>query len=340
MHVPLLAWIILIVVTIGVLAFDYFAHIRKDHFPSLRESARWTAIYVSLALVAGLAIGLTLGWDLGGQYFAGWMTEWSLSLDNLFVFVIIISAFKAPREVQQRIIAVGITLALVFRLVFILLGAALIEQFSWIFYIFGVFLIFTAVQQVREARANSEEEAEYKENFFVSGVRRFFPVTPDYVGHHYFAKVDGKRHITPFLLVVVAVGSADVMFAVDSIPAIFGLTNEAFIVFAANAFALMGLRQLYFLIEGLMQRLIFLHYGLAAILAFIGAKLIIHALSTNEIPFINGGKPFTGLPEATNLVSLGYIVGVLLITTVLSLLVSRHRAIINRHESEPNDTEN
>ncbi|NMW44622.1 TerC/Alx family metal homeostasis membrane protein [Mobiluncus curtisii] len=325
MHVPLLAWIILFVVIIGVLTFDFFAHVRKDHFPSLRESAAWTIIYISIALVAGLVISLTLDWDLGGQYFAGWVTEWSLSLDNLFVFVIIIAAFKAPREVQQKIIAVGITLALVFRLIFILLGAALIEHFSWIFYIFGLFLLFTALQQIREGSADAEEEAEYKDNFFVSGVRRIFPVTPDYVGHQYFAKIDGKRHITPFLLVVVAVGSADVMFAVDSIPAIFGLTNEAFIVFAANAFALMGLRQLYFLIEGLMERLIFLHYGLAAILGFIGAKLIIHALSTNEIPFINGGQPFTGLPEASNVVSLGYIVAVLIITAVVSLLVSRRR---------------
>lgn len=332
MHVPLLAWIILFVVVIGILTFDFFAHVRKDHFPSLKEAATWTAIYIVIALVAGLVIGLTLGWELGGQYFAGWVTEWSLSLDNLFVFVIVISAFKAPREVQQKIIAVGITLALVFRLIFILLGAALIEHFSWIFYIFGVFLLFTAVQQIREGSASSDEEAEYKDNVFVAWVRRIFPVTPDYVGHQYFAMIDGKRHITPFLLVVVAVGSADVMFAVDSIPAIFGLTNEAFIVFAANAFALMGLRQLYFLIEGLMERLIFLHYGLASILAFIGGKLIIHALSTNEIPFINGGQPFTGLPEATIPVSLGYIVGVLIITTVTSLLVSRHRANQERRD--------
>ena len=332
MHVPLLAWIILFVVVIGILTFDFFAHVRKDHFPSLKEAATWTAIYIVIALAAGLVIGLTLGWELGGQFFAGWVTEWSLSLDNLFVFVIVISAFKAPREVQQKIIAVGITLALVFRLIFILLGAALIEQFSWIFYIFGVFLLFTAVQQIREGSASSEEEAEYKDNVFVAWVRRIFPVTPYYVGHQYFATIDGKRHITPFLLVVVAVGSADVMFAVDSIPAIFGLTNEAFIVFAANAFALMGLRQLYFLIEGLMERLIFLHYGLAAILAFIGGKLIIHALSTNEIPFINGGQPFTGLPEATIPVSLGYIVGILIITTVTSLLVSRHRANQERRD--------
>ena len=332
MHVPLLAWIILFVVVIGILTFDFFAHVRKDHFPSLKEAATWTAIYIVIALAAGLVIGLTLGWELGGQFFAGWVTEWSLSLDNLFVFVIVISAFKAPREVQQKIIAVGITLALVFRLIFILLGAALIEQFSWIFYIFGVFLLFTAVQQIREGSASSEEEAEYKDNVFVAWVRRIFPVTPYYVGHQYFATIDGKRHITPFLLVVVAVGSADVMFAVDSIPAIFGLTNEAFIVFAANAFALMGLSQLYFLIEGLMERLIFLHYGLAAILAFIGGKLIIHALSTNEIPFINGGQPFTGLPEATIPVSLGYIVGILIITTVTSLLVSRHRANQERRD--------
>lgn len=325
MHVAPLPWIILFVVIIGMLIFDFFGHVRKDHFPSLKESAIWTGIYISIALLAGVVIGLTMGWDLGGQYFAGWVTEWSLSLDNLFVFVIIIAAFKAPREVQQKIIAVGITLALVFRFVFILLGAALIEHFSWVFYIFGAFLLFTAVQQVREGTTQDEEEAEYKENAFVRGVRKVLPVTKEYHGHKYFANIDGKRYITPFMLVVIAVGSADVMFAVDSIPAIFGLTKEAFIVFAANAFALMGLRQLYFLIEGLMERLIFLHYGLAAILGFIGVKLVIHALATNEIPFINGGEPLTGLPEPTIPFSLGYIVVVLILTAVISLIVSRKR---------------
>ncbi|STY84744.1 TerC/Alx family metal homeostasis membrane protein [Mobiluncus mulieris] len=326
MHVPPLAWVILIVVVIGILVFDFLGHVRKDHYPSLKESAIWTGIYISIALSAGLVIGLTLGWNLGTEYIAGWVTEWSLSLDNLFVFVIVLSGFSVPRPLHQKVIAVGITLALVFRLIFILLGAALIENFSWIFYIFGVFLLFTAWQQVQEGmHPEAEENAEYQENGFVCFVRRFLKVTPGFVGHKYLQRVDGKLFITPLLLVVIAVGSADVMFAVDSIPAIFGLTNEAFIVFAANAFALMGLRQLYFLIEGLMQRLIFLHFGLAAILGFIGVKLLLHALSTNEIIFINGGKPLDFLPEPTIPFSLGFIVATLALTAVISLTASHRR---------------
>lgn len=331
MHVPPLAWIILIAVVIGILVFDFFGHVRKDHYPPLKESAIWTGIYISIALSAGLVIGLTLGWDLGTEYIAGWVTEWSLSLDNLFVFVIILSGFNVPRALHQKVIAVGITLALIFRLIFILLGAALIENFSWIFYIFGVFLLFTAWQQVQEGvHPETEENSAYQENGFVRFVRRFLKVTPDFVGHKYLQRVDGKLFITPLLLVVIAVGSADVMFAVDSIPAIFGLTHEAFIVFAANAFALMGLRQLYFLIEGLMQRLIFLHFGLAAILGFIGVKLLLHALSTNEIIFINGGKALDFLPEPTIPFSLGFIVATLVLTAVISLTVSHRRAKKNR----------
>ncbi|MST50416.1 TerC/Alx family metal homeostasis membrane protein [Mobiluncus porci] len=330
MHVPLIAWIILTVVIIGILTFDFFGHVRKDHFPSMKESAIWTCIYIGIALSAGVVIGLTLGWDLGAQYFAGWVTEWSLSLDNLFVFVIIIAGFSVPREIQQKVIAVGITLALIFRLVFILLGSALIENFSWIFYIFGAFLLFTAYKQVREGVGADEDEAEdseeYEDNGFVKLVRRMLPVTPNFVGHKYLHRHEGKLHITPLLLVVIAVGSADVMFAVDSIPAIFGLTNEAFIVFAANAFALMGLRQLYFLIEGLMERLVFLHFGLAVILGFIGVKLLIHALATNELWFINSGLPFENLPEPTIPFSLGFIVVTLALTAVTSLIATRHKA--------------
>lgn len=335
MHVSFVSWIILIAVVLGILVFDFFGHVRKDHYPALKESAIWTIIYISIALSAGLVIGLTLGWDLGTEYIAGWITEWSLSLDNLFVFVIILSGFNVPRPLHQKVIAVGITMALIFRFVFIVLGAALIEHFSWIFYIFGIFLLFTAYQQVREGiHPDDEESAEYQENGFVRFVRRFLKVTPDFVGHKYLHRVDGKLFITPLLLVVIAVGSADVMFAVDSIPAIFGLTNEAFIVFAANAFALMGLRQLYFLIEGLMQRLIYLHFGLAAILGFIGVKLLIHALSTNEIAFINGGEALEFLPEPSIPFSLGFIVVTLVLTAVISLAVSHHRAKYAQNDSE------
>lgn len=323
MHIPLPAWIVLFAVIIAILAFDFFGHVRKDHFPELKESAAWTVIYIVIALLAGVVMGFVFDWHFATQYFAGWVTEWSLSLDNLFVFVIIIGSFKVLRELQQKVIAVGITMALVFRLVFILLGAALIEHFSWIFYIFGVFLLFTAYRQVREgATTDDAQEEEYQENLFIRLMRRIFPVTRQYIGHKYLHRENGKVYLTPLLLVVVAVGSADVMFAVDSIPAIFGLTSEAFIVFAANAFALMGLRQLYFLIEGLMERLVFLHYGLAVILAFIGVKLVLHALCANELPFINSGKPVQGLPEPSIPFSLGFILATLVLTAVGSLIVS------------------
>ena len=327
MEVTLLHWGVLSAVVLGVLVFDFYSHIRHDHFPSLTEAASWSGVYITLALLVVVVLGLVFDWHFASQYFAGWVTEWSLSLDNLFVFVIIIAAFQVPRELQQKVLAIGIAMALVFRLIFILLGAALIESFSWIFYLFGLFLLFTAIQQVREGvTTDDSEEEEYRENAFTRIVRKMVPVTPSFIGHSYFARLDKKLHITPLLLVIIAIGSADVMFAVDSIPAIFGLTQEAFIVFAANAFALLGLRQLYFLIGGLMERLIYLHYGLAAILAFIAAKLIIHALATNELPFINGGYPVHGLPEPSIPVSLGFIIVTLSLTAATSLIASRRKA--------------
>lgn len=291
----------------------------------MKEAAGWSAFYIGMALLCGVVIGLVYGWNFGGEYFAGWVTEWSLSLDNLFVFIIIMAAFRVPKELQQKVLAIGIAMALVFRLIFILLGAALINNFAWVFYIFGIFLIFTAIQQVR-AGIKGDEDEEYQEALFTRMMRKVFPITEGFVGDKFLHRHAGKTYLTPLLLVVIAIGSADVMFAVDSIPAIFGLTKESFIVFAANAFALLGLRQLYFLIGGLLQRLIYLHYGLAAILGFIGVKLLIHALHENEVPFINGGEPIHWLPEPTIPVSLGVIVGVLVVTAVLSIVVSRVRA--------------
>lgn len=336
MEVHMMSWVVLCLVVVGVLIFDFFGHVRHDHFPTMKEAGTWSAIYIALAIVVGIFIGTIYGWDYGAEYYAGWVTEWSLSLDNLFVFVIIIGAFKVPRELQQKVLAIGITMALVFRLVFILAGAALINTFSWVFYIFGLFLLFTAFQQVREGiGGEAEEEEEYHENAFTRLVRKVFPVTEGFVGHRFLYRHHHRTYITPLLLVVIAVGSADLMFAVDSIPAIFGLTKEPFIVFAANAFALLGLRQLYFLIEGLLERLVFLHYGLAAILAFIGCKLIIHALHTNTLPFINGGHHLEGLPEPGIPVSLGFIVVTLIITTVASLAYSRRSRKAAKGDADP-----
>ena len=325
MDVHILGWLGLGALVIVLLTVDFVGHVRNPHAPTIREAAGWSAAYVSLAARFGLVIWWIYGSVYSCQYYAGWVTEWSLSLDNLFVFVIIMAAFRVPRAYQQEVLLAGIVIALVLRLVFILLGAALINQFAWVFYIFGLFLIWTAISQAMEGVSNAEEE-EYEENTVTRWIRKIFPTTDGFVGGKLLHRHAGKTYITPMLIVIIAIGSADVMFAVDSIPAIFGLTKEPYIVFAANAFSLLGLRQLYFLIDGLLERLVFLHYGLAAILGFIGLKLVIHALAENNLSFLNGGQPIHLIPEPSIAVSLGYIVCVLVITTVSSLVYSAHVA--------------
>jgi tellurite resistance protein TerC len=313
-------WIVTVAAIVAMLVVDYVGHVRTPHAPTLKESAWWSLAYVAVAVAFGFVVMAVWGTTYGGEYFAGYITEKSLSVDNLFVFVLIMTSFRVPREHQQRVLLIGITIALVLRTVFILAGAALIANFAWIFYIFGAFLIWTAIAQ---ARSGTDHDEEFQENGVLRLTRRIFPTTDDYVGHHMTTKIDGKRFITPMLIVMIAIGSADLLFAVDSIPAIFGLTQETFLVFTANAFSLLGLRQLYFLVDGLLDRLVFLNYGLAAILGFIGIKLVIHALHTNEVPFINGGEHVEVIPEISTTVSLAFIVVVLTITTVASLLKTR-----------------
>jgi tellurite resistance protein TerC len=307
-----------------MLAVDYLGHVRTPHAPSLRESTWWSLAYVGIAVVFGFIVWAVWGGTYGGEYFAGYITEKSLSVDNLFVFVLIMTSFRVPREYQQRVLLIGITIALVLRTIFIVAGVALIENFSWVFYLFGAFLIWTAVAQ---ARAGTDHDDEYHENAFLRLTRRLLPTTDTYVGDRMIVKVDGRRFITPMLIVMIAIGSADLLFAVDSIPAIFGLTQEAYLVFTANAFSLLGLRQLYFLVDGLLDRLVYLNYGLAAILGFIGVKLVIHALHTNELPFVNGGRHVEVIPEIPTSVSLSFIVVVLAITTVVSLLSGRRAKV-------------
>jgi tellurite resistance protein TerC len=258
------------------------------------------------------------GGQYGAEFFAGWITEYSLSIDNLFVFVIIMSRFAVPREYQQTVLLWGIVLALVMRGIFIALGAAVIAQFSWIFYVFGAFLIYTAIGLARH-----DDSEEYSENIVQRWAARALPSTSEYHGAALFARVNGKRVVTPMLIVMIAIGTTDLLFALDSIPAIFGLTQEPYLVFTANVFALMGLRQLYFLIGGLLTRLVYLSYGLAFVLAFIGVKLILEALHTNSLPFLNGGEPFEWAPEVPIWLSLTVIVVALGVTTVLSLMKSR-----------------
>jgi tellurite resistance protein TerC len=315
MNVPVWVWAVTVVAILAMLAVDYIGHVRTPHAPSLREATRWSIVYVAIAVVFGLVVWAVWGGQYGGEYFAGYITEKSLSVDNLFVFVLIMTSFRVPREYQQKVLLIGITIALLMRTVFIVVGATMIANFSWVFYIFGAFLVWTAIAQARHSGGDDE----FKENAVLRVTRRVLPTTDSYVGDKMIAKIDGKRLVTPMLIVMVAIGSADLLFAVDSIPAIFGLTQETYLVFTANAFSLLGLRQLYFLIDGLLDRLVYLNYGLAAILGMIGVKLLIHALHTNELPFINGGEHVEAIPEISTPVSLGFILVVLTVTTVASL---------------------
>ena len=325
MHVHALAWIILAGIILTMIVVDIVGHVRTPHEPTLKEATWWSVAYIAIALIFGVIVWAVWGPQYGQEYLGGYITEKALSIDNLFVFVIILSSFRVPRKDQQEVLLAGIVIALILRLIFILAGAALIENFSWVFYLFGAWLLWTAIGQVREGTGQDEEDEEYRPPSIVRWVSKIVPVTDGFIGSRMLYRHGGRTYITPMILCVIAVGTADVMFAVDSIPAIYSLTNEAYLVFAANAFSLLGLRQLYFLIDGLLDRIVFLHYGLAAILGFIGFKLINHALHTNELPFINGGHEVATVPEPSIAFSLGFIVVTIVITVAASLVASRVR---------------
>jgi tellurite resistance protein TerC len=308
-------WGVTIVAIIGLLAFDFVFHVRKAHAPTLREAAVWSGVYVGLAVLFGVGILAFGGGEMGSEYFAGYVTEKALSVDNLFVFLIIMTSFRVPREDQQKVLLFGIVFALVARTGLIFLGAALINSFAWVFYLFGLILLLTAGNMLKP----EGEESHTADNIIVRLARRVFHTTDHYDGDKLFTVRDGKRAMTPMLLVMVAIGGTDVLFALDSIPAIFGLTQNTFIVFTATAFSLLGLRQLFFLIDGLLDRLIYLSYGLAAILGFIGVKLVLHALHENNVPFINDGRPVSVVEVSTGL-SLTVILGVLVVTVLASLI--------------------
>jgi tellurite resistance protein TerC len=321
--VPFWVWALTVAVVVAMLAVDFVGHVRKPHEPSLREAAVWSAVYVGVAVLFGALVLWFGGAQAGGEYVAGYLTEKSLSVDNLFVFVLIMGSFAVPRVAQQKVLLFGITFALVLRTVFIAVGAAAIDNVGWIFYVFGAVLLWTAWVQARSG-GHSADEA-YAPNPLLRLAGRVLPTTDEQSGDRLVVRRDGRRLLTPLAIALVAIGTADVIFAVDSIPAIFGLTQSTFLVFAANAFSLLGLRQLYFLIGGLLDRLVYLSYGLAVILAFIGAKLVVHALHTNELPFLNGGRPITVVPEIPTWLSLAVIVGTLAGTTVASLAADRRR---------------
>ncbi|AOS62874.1 TerC family protein [Actinoalloteichus hymeniacidonis] len=315
MDVPTWVWFVTVGVLLALIAVDLILVGRNPHEVGMKEAATWSIAWVLAAVVFGIGLWLTVDGAIAGEFFAGYVTEKALSVDNLFIFVIIMSTFAVPKIHQHRVLLIGILLALVLRGIFIAVGAAAIERFSWVFYIFGGFLVYTAWGLLRHKEKDDSDAAD---NLMVRLVRRFMPVTEEFHGGKSVVKIDGKTWLTPMAVVLVAIASADLLFALDSIPAIFGLTQEPYLVFTANAFALMGLRQLYFLVGGLLNKLVYLSIGLSIILAFIGVKLVLHALHENTLGFINGGQPVP-VPEVSVGLSLGVIITVLTVTTVASL---------------------
>lgn len=313
-----LTWGVTIGLVVGLLALDLVLAAMRPHKVGFREATAWSVFYIVVAVAFGVWFLMAYGSDFGTQYFAGYIVEKSLSVDNLFVFVIIMTTFAVPEEHQHKVLTFGIVLALIMRAIFIALGATLLSLFSFMFLLFGILLIYTAVQLFR----HRDEDPDIEDNGVVKAARRLLPVTEEYVGGKLVTRVDGRRMVTPLFIVLIAIGSIDLLFALDSIPAVFGVTEEPFIVFAANAFALLGLRALFFLVKGLLDRLVYLSTGLALILAFIGVKLILHWAHEDIDPAV---------PEISTPVSLGVIVVVLVVVTVASLLKTRKDPTAKAH---------
>jgi tellurite resistance protein TerC len=313
-----LTWAVTIGLVVLLLALDLVIAAVRPHRVGFREATAWSVFYILVAVAFGVWFAMAHGADFGTQYFAGYIVEKSLSVDNLFVFVIIMTTFAVPEEHQHKVLTFGIILALIMRAIFIALGATLLSLFSFMFLVFGVLLIYTAIQLFR----HRDEDPDVEDNAVVRGARRALPITEDYVGGKLVTRVDGRRMFTPLFIVLLAIGSIDLLFALDSIPAVFGVTSEAYIVFVANAFALLGLRALYFLVKGLLDRLVYLSTGLAIILGFIGIKLILHWAHEDISPAV---------PEISTPVSLGVIIGVLVIVTVASLVKTRNDPTAKAH---------
>ncbi|NHC14174.1 TerC/Alx family metal homeostasis membrane protein [Motilibacter deserti] len=330
MEVTTAAWAATVGLVLALLALDLAVGALRPHHVGFAEATAWSVFYIGVAVAFGVVLGAVAGWDYGTEYFAGYLVEKSLSVDNLFVFVIIMTTFAVPDRHQQKVLTFGIVLALVMRVIFILAGAALLELFSFMFLLFGLLLVWTAVQLYR----HRDEDPEIEENALVRGVKRVLPTTTEYDEGRLVTRIDGKRAVTPLFVVLVAIGSTDLLFALDSIPAVFGVTQETFIVFAANAFALLGLRALFFLVQGLLDRLVYLSTGLALVLALIGVKLILHW----------GHTVNDDVPEIPTVTSLGIIAVILAVTTVASLLKVRrdptaraHAGSVRGHSERPAD---
>jgi tellurite resistance protein TerC len=317
LHVGALAWAGTLILIAGLLALEWVLSARRPHSVGLREAVAWSVLYIGVAILFGVVFGLLAGWGPGGQYFAGYVVEKSLSIDNLFVFVLIINSFAVPVAQQRHALAIGIALALVLRAVFILLGAALLDIFSFMLLVFGLALLFTAVQMFR----HRNQDPSIQDNPLVALARRSLPFTSRYHGTRLIARVGDRRALTPLLLVLVAIGSTDLLFAFDSIPAVFGVTQHAYIVLCANAFALLGLRALFFLVAGVLDRFVYLSSGLALILAFIGIKLILHYAHTHA----------SSVPEISTGTSLAVIACILAATALASLVASRCDPTLQAH---------
>lgn len=303
----------------AILVFDLLLVIKRPHVPSMKEASGWVIFYVSLALVFAAALFAMVDARHAGEFVTGWLLEYSLSIDNLFVFIIILSRFAVPQQLQQRVLMIGILIAIVLRGIFILVGVQVIEQFSWVFYIFGAYLVYVAWKQA----VGEDDEAGQEDGALIKQLKKRFNFTDEWHGGKANVTIDGKKFFTPFLLVILSLGTVDLLFAIDSIPAIFSVTTDPFLVFACNIFALMGLRQLYFLLGGLLDRLVHLHYGIAAILGFIGIKLVFHAMEANEVPWINGGEPIGWVPHIETWHSLLVIVLSMAVAVITSLVAMR-----------------
>jgi tellurite resistance protein TerC len=328
LEVSWVAWTVTIAAVVAMLAVDIALAARRPHEVGFREATAWSVFYIAVALVFGGVFTAFAGWDYGVQYFAGYLVEKSLSVDNLFVFVIIMTTFAVPLQHRHKVLTIGIVIALVLRAVFIAVGAALLELFTVMFLLFGLLLIWTAVQLYR----HRDEDPDVESNGLVRAARRWLPMTEQYDEGRFTSRVAGRRHFTPLFVVLVAIGSTDLLFALDSIPAVFGVTEEPFIVFAANAFALLGLRALFFLVTGLLDRLVYLSTGLAVVLAVIGGKLVLHWAHT-----VNAD-----VPELSTPVSLAIVAVILTVTTVASLAKTRrdpaavaHAGSLRAHHPAP-----
>lgn len=327
MDIPVWFEITSLVVLTLILVGDLLLILKRPHIPSTKESALWVTFYVTLALLFALVLLFVAGGDASRDFVIGWAMEYSLSIDNLFVFVLLMGQFSVPRRYQQEVLMVGIIIALILRAIFIVVLGAAANALSPIFYLFGAFLVFTAVRQALPEKHQDDAD---NENFILRILRRFMNVSDEYDGPKLRTVRDGRKVWTPMIIVFVAIGVTDLMFAIDSVPAILSITTNTYIVFTANLFALMGLRQLFFLMGDMLDKLRYLHFGVAFILGFIGVKLILHAMHENELPFINGGEHIEWAPDINNWVSLGVILGSMLIATVASLIANardRRRAV-------------